>query len=447
MDDDKHHDAVSLEELQFSPTSFHLTARDWRHLTKDDELELKYFLIFYHEFAAMNYQRVQSSQSDLTDAHYRSRSRIRMHRDGPRSSKHRKHRHSDTMSLRTSFREKLRHREALRNGHQRSKSGMVHDLNVRDKSRRHSQDHQGFDDDGDCEQWVSEEIAEELKALEDKYENIRLDGYDSNKFFNRWVSYPFVSSLCVSCNIQTLCIGANSFYDDDQSMMTQFVNNAIDQKVMTQTLAAHRKYNQSNFWDSGGIQWFCDVIRHSYAFISHLSSIHTISLRDSNFTDRHLRLFCRALNSRKYGMSKPFTIRKLVLSKNGGISDHSMQLLFTTIGNKLCFLEELELNECNLTDQIAPMLLDFYREFHLNHNLVQLYSVSMLGNQFTKRGFDVMNRLFVDHIVDETRFVDGQRKTFHLGVNGKKSDVRGGSPYDMRLHIVVSSINISRRDR
>merc|ERR1712087_264024 len=105
----------------------------------------------------------------------------------------------------------------------------------------------------------------------------------------------------------------------------------------------------------------------------------------------------------------------------GGITDSSMQLLFTTIGNKLSYLEELELNDVSVTDKVAPVLLDFYREFHCNHNLVQLYSISLLGNRFTRRGFDVMNRLFEDKIIDESKFRGGENKTFHLGVNGKRS--------------------------
>jgi len=427
-------DSLSLEELQFSPSTFHLTAGHWRHLTKDDERMLKYFFIFYHEFAALHYQRLQIT---LSNQYQRSRSRNRSHRDGPRSSKHRHsdHRHNDrTQNGKSSSH---RHRERVRNGHS----------DVRDMSRRYSEQSDCGSISGDV--FVSEEIGEELKVLEDKYENIRLDGYDWNQFFNQWVSYPFVASLCVSCNIETLCLGATSLYDDDESMMTQFVNNAIDQKMddaMNRQEVVYRKYNQSNFWDSGGIRWFCDIVRHSHALTSHLCTIQTLSLRDSNFSDDHLRLFCRAINSRKYGLCKPFTIRKLVLSKNKRITDGAMQLLFTTIGNKLSFLEELELNDVSITDQMAPMMVEFYREFHFNHNLIQLHTVSLLGNHFTKRGFGIMNQLFEQNIIDEDKFNDGHRKTFHLGVNGKRSDIRDAL-YDMRLHIVVSTINISRRDK
>merc|ERR1711983_676952 len=115
-----------------------------------------------------------------------------------------------------------------------------------------------------------------------------------------------------------------------------------------------------------------------------------------------------------------------------------MKLLFTTIGNKLRYLEELELNDLGITDNIANIMYDFYKHFHFHYNVIQLYSISLLGNLFTYKGFKTMNKLFEDDIIDETKFIDGRHKVFHIGVNGRKTDMKDFK-FDMRLHVVIRS--------
>ena len=288
---------------------------------------------------------------------------------------------------------------------------------------------------------VTEEIIDELKELDTKYENIRLDGYEWNEFFNKWISYPFIESLFVSCNIQTLHIGAANFYDESSSMMTQIVNNAIDLNItrsMNFQMKTMQEYNQSTFWDRAGLDWFSDIIKHSYALTSHLSTIRNISLRDSNLTDSHLIALCDAINSNK--SYKSLTIRKLNLSKNFNLTDDSMKYLFITIADNLQYLEELELNDLSITDKIAKIMIDFYVDYHHLHNQTQLYSISLLGNFFSFDGFKELNTLFERELIDKSKFIDGHRKIFHIGVNGRNQDMKRFK-FDHRLHIVVANTN------
>ena len=475
-DQEENKENISIEELQFNPASFHLSSTQWNRLTKNEKFQLKYFFVFYHEFSALNYQRIQKKQSSLSTYYIRSRSKNRSYKRNKDNNKDRtKHKKSKAKLSHRSIFENNDDDDQNNNNHKQRENKFVNikdsnndiynsnDLilhyNIRDKSRRHSEDDlSGMESDtstissicGDYEV-VSEEIIEELNKLELKYENIRLDGYEWNNFFNKWIKYPFIKSLFVNCNIQTLYVGATSFYDESASMMTQLANNAIDLKLENNRKNSRfeyidHRYNQSKFWQNGGIEWFCDIIKYSYSFTSYLSTIRVLSLRDSNFTDYHLKLFCQAINSRKYESSKSLTINKLVLSKNHLLTDKTMNLLFTTIGNKLQKLEELEINDIGITDKISNVLLDFYTDFHYNYNKVELYSISMLGNLFTMNGFKIMNKLFENDIIDETKFIGGKNKIFHLGVNGRKNYINNNKnneriEFDMRLHIVIANIN------
>ena len=481
-DEEEKKQNMSLEELQFNEASFHLSSVQWNRMTKIERNQLKYFFILYHEFSAFLYQRIQKKQSDLgTEYVFRSRSRNRSYRrKKDRSSKienkeppllmpststssppkaisrnrnYRKERNGHHQKYANTF---VNIKEFDNNKNEKSSSMSLH-YNVRDKSRRWSGDDIDIDSDTsitstasiksaissvcDDNEFISEDIIEELNKLDLKYENIRLDGYDWNKFFNKWVKYPFIKTLYIHCNIQTLHIGAASFYDEESSMITQLANNAIDLKIENNRKNSrldyiNHKYEQAAFWDNGGIKWLYDIIKYSYSFTSFLSTIRVLSLRDSNFGDKHLKLFCSAINSRRYESSKSLTLKKLILSKNFGITDATMNVLFTTIGNKLQNLEELELNDLGISDKIAYVLLDFYTDFHYNYNNVQLSSISLLGNPFTVNGFKIMNKLFENDIIDETKFIG--RKVFHLGVNGRKNDIVNNN-FDMRLHIVVIS--------
>ena len=71
---------MSLEERQFNESAFHLSSKDWSRFTKNERFQLKYFFIFYHEFSALNYQRIKKRKSDLDSVYIRSRAKNRSYR-------------------------------------------------------------------------------------------------------------------------------------------------------------------------------------------------------------------------------------------------------------------------------------------------------------------------------------------------------------------------------
>mmetsp|Transcript_1461 Transcript_1461/g.2822 ORF Transcript_1461/g.2822 Transcript_1461/m.2822 type:complete len:269 (-) Transcript_1461:96-902(-) len=257
--------------------------------------------------------------------------------------------------------------------------------------------------------------------------------------FHCWISKRYSDALYVNCGIETLCFGADNFFDENTSIMTQLLNNAIDDH-QTQTDAQRFYFQEPNFWNNGGITWLCDILRYSYALSTHLCTIRVLSFRDSRFNDSHLKMFCAAINSRSYQSSKSLTISKLIFSKNRGLSDRTMGILFTTIGNRLQYLENLELNQIGVTDHISRVLLDFYTDFHFNYDKVRLRCISLLGNALSVNALKTMNKLFEDHIIDENKlWAHGTKQPFEIMVNGSKEDAQQCT-FDPRLKIVIANM-------
>ena len=281
-----------------------------------------------------------------------------------------------------------------------------------------------------------------LSQLHLKYQTIKVDNGDWIPFLADHMEPTYPSSLYVASNITQLFIGGSGFSPSEMIGSLdfhEFLGTTSSGKHKNKKSKKHKNkhnnwendafYQENSFWteEDGGGDFVCSILKYSLSFGNPLSSIREISFRDSNLDDYALEKICKSIKQRYENNLPPLLLKRLIFNKNMKLTDYSMAILFETIGEYCCNLEELDLSEINISDRSCAIIYDFYKKYHFD----KIADLAALGSGSPKGGPNKnANIVYNNYIYDSNDNIQQSGNKLDAANNSKELSTIVGNKVD-----------------